>query len=171
VRGESGPILLALAQRRNADREGREAIVEIGAEGAPRTAGSRSRFGRRDHPSVDLPRHVVAETQDLSLLQHAQELDLHRRAHLADLVEEDGSAAGDLEETGAIAVGIGERSAPVAEQLALQEGLGQGRAVERDERELGPRALGVDAARDQLLACPRLALEKDRRAASAPRFR
>ncbi len=39
----------------------------------------------------------AADPLDLALLEHAQQLGLQARAHLADLVEEDGAAVGRLE--------------------------------------------------------------------------
>jgi glutamyl-tRNA reductase len=45
--------------------------------------------------------------------------------HLADLVEEQRAAVGGLEEADLLAIGAGERAALVAEQLALEQGLGQ----------------------------------------------
>ncbi len=70
------------------------------------------------------------------VLQHVQQLRLQRRRHLADLVEEQRAAMGLDEQPRALAGGARERSARVTEQLALQQGLGQRRAVHRYE---GPR--------------------------------
>ena len=54
--------------------------------------------GRRDDAHVDLDGLGRADAADLALLQHAQELHLHLRADLADLVEEQRPALGLLEE-------------------------------------------------------------------------
>ena len=56
--------------------------------------------------------------------------------------------------------GVGERAADVAEQLALEDVLAQGRAVERHERPLLPRAVLVDRLGHQLLARAGLALDQ-----------
>ena len=40
----------------------------------------------------------AADAPEPALLQHPQQLDLHHRAHLADLVEEHRAALGDLEQ-------------------------------------------------------------------------
>ncbi len=66
--------------------------------------------------------------------------------HLADLVEEDGALGGVAEEALAVAVGAGEGAAHVAEELALQEVLGDGAAVDADEGLL-PRAPALWMAR------------------------
>jgi hypothetical protein len=52
---------------------------------------------RRDDAPIDLPRPCVADRHDLALLEHAQELRLHRARHLADLVEEDRALLGGFE--------------------------------------------------------------------------
>ena len=51
----------------------------------------------------------------------------------------------------------GERALLVAEQLALEQLLGNGGAVDRDEIAVRARALRVDGAREQLLAGAALA--------------
>jgi len=55
-----------------------------------------------------------------------------------------------------------ERALLVAEQLALQEKLGERSAIDLDERAAAPGAGVVDGARDEILARSRLALDEDR---------
>ena len=86
---------------------------------------------------------------------------LHRERQVADLVEEDRSAAGRLEQPGARRHGTGERALLAAEELALEQRLGQGRAVDAHEGTLRPRRLRVNGARQDLLADPRLAEQQD----------
>ena len=85
-------------------------------------------------------------------MQPTQDLGLQGQRHVADLVEEDGTAVALLELADAPAVGAGEGALFVAEQLAFQEVLRDGRTVQRQERRLGPRAVLVDGAGDQFLA-------------------
>ena len=73
---------------------------------------------------------VPPSAPELALLQHAQQLHLHDRAHLADLVEEDRALLGDLDQPLLVAVGAGERAAHVAEQLGVEQRLGQRAAVD-----------------------------------------
>ena len=103
---------------------------------------------------ADVDRDLLraADARERPLLQHAQQLHLHRRLHLADLVEEQRAAVGELEDAACGVVGAGERALLVAEQLALEQRLGDRRAVDRDERERRARAELVDRLRDQLLA-------------------
>ena len=76
----------------------------------------------------------AAEPLELALLQHAQELRLRGQAHLADLVEEQHAARRQLDLPGLGLLRAGERAALVAEQLRLEQLLGQRGAVQRDER-------------------------------------
>src|SRR5206468_5079144 len=79
-------------------------------------------------------------------------LGLGGRRHVADLVEEEGAAAALLELADAAAVGAGEGPLLVAEQLALQQVLRDGCAVEGQEWGLSAGAVLVDSAGDELLA-------------------
>src|SRR6266545_1068658 len=92
---------------------------------------------RRDDAGVYLDRLVAAEAGDFALFEHAQQLRLRRRRQVADLVQEQRSAACRLECAFARGVSAGKGAALVAEQLALHQLVRQRCAVERDERPLG----------------------------------
>ena len=68
-----------------------------------------------------------------------------------------------LEDAGPAIVRAGERALLVAEDLALEQRLGNRGAVDGDERERRARAQLVDGLRDELLARPRLAPDEHRR--------
>ena len=116
-----------------------------------------------DDRHVDGYGPAAAERGDLAFLQHAQQARLQRRRHVADLVEQQ-DAAMRLPQVAACAVPAGarERAFFVAEQLRLDQGIGQRRAIDRHERPVPPVAVGVDAASDQFLAGTRLALDHHR---------
>ena len=59
---------------------------------------------------------------------------------------------GDLEQALLVGVRAGERAALVAEELALEQRVGQRAAVLRHEAPLLARARVVDGARDEVLA-------------------
>ena len=61
-----------------------------------------------------------------------------------------------------VVVGAGERAADVAEQLRLEQRLGDRRAVDLDERHVALRAAVVNGARDELLAGAGLAGDEHR---------
>src|SRR6185295_9818119 len=91
--------------------------------------------------------------------KEAQELHLDLRAHVADLVEEDRSARGELDATGFVLHRARERRARVAEELALEEGVGDGAAVDRLEWSAS-RAAFVDGARGDFFSDAALAAKE-----------
>ena len=109
-------------------------------------------MSRRDDAHVDRDRLASADSLDGSLLQHAEQLGLRARRQVANLVEKQRAAVGLLEAADAPGVGAGERAALVAEELALEQRLGDRGAVDRDERLVGALAVLVEGAGDQLLA-------------------
>ena len=98
--------------------------------------------------------------RDLLLLDRAQELRLEPERHLADLVEEEGTAARQLEVAPARLGRPGERAPAVAEELGLEQLLGDRGAVDGDERLLPPRAREVERPGEELLADARLAVDQ-----------
>src|SRR5439155_515742 len=153
-------------RRRSVARTGSQA-AELGVEGFARDAET-ARGGalrglllealadeRELDPRDDARPHaahaVGTHRLHFLVLQDAEQLRLHGRRRLADLVEEDGALARLLEEPAAVALGAGEGPAQVAEELALEERLGEGGAVLHQERRLRARAAVVDGARQELL--------------------
>ena len=104
----------------------------------------------------------AAEAHELALLEHAQQLGLHRRRHLADLVEEQHAAVGLFDASGLGRHGAGERAALVAEQLRFEQLIGQRRAVDGDERARAAPRRVVDEAGDDFLAGAGLAGQQHR---------
>ncbi len=95
---------------------------------------------------------VAADRPVLAFLQHAQQLGLQERRHLADLVQHQRAAGRQFEQADAVGGGAGERALLVAEELRLDEILRQRRAVDLDERALGPRRSG-DGSRWRSAPC------------------
>ena len=131
VIGQRRDVLAPLAQRRQQDRHDVQAVEQVFAElpvvGELLQAALRS----GDDPHVDRDRLRPADAFDRPVLQHAQQLHLHRPRHVVDVVEEDGAAVGQLEAAGVIPQRAGEGAALVAEELRLDQRLGQDRAAHR----------------------------------------
>ncbi len=105
-----------------------------------------------EHAHVDRHSAGLAHRPHFPFLQHAQQLDLQFRRHVADLVEKHGAAFGGAEQAGMIGMRAGEGAAAMAEQFGLEQ-LGRHRgAVDGDERPSGAWTALVDGARQQLLA-------------------
>ena len=83
-----------------------------------------------DDPRVDLGCLRAAQPLDLLVLQDAQQLDLDLERQVADLVQEDRRSVGQLEAPGLTREGAGVGAFLPAEQLALDQGRGNGRAVD-----------------------------------------
>ena len=164
-----GDVLAPLAQRRHADREDVQPVVEVLAEVALLDQVDQVAVGRRDQAEVDADRTVGADRIDLAVLQRAQQLHLDVERQLADLVEEERAAVGLAELADMLVGGAGEGALLVAEEDALDEIVGNRAAIDRDERSSAAVAGALDGARDQLLADARFAF--DRGSGSATRRR
>src|SRR4051812_820597 len=157
---EQDQVGFSFAQRRDEHREHVEAIVEILAERAGGNRPLEILVGRGDQPDVRLHRLGTADAVELALLQDAQQFHLGGEVDVADLVQEQRAAVGELESSFLARLGTRERALFVAEQLGLYQALGQRRAAHLDERLLRAQRPVVDRVRDQLLAGPRLAADQ-----------
>src|SRR5690606_3242388 len=95
-----------------------------------------------------------------------EELGLETEGEIPDLIEEDGSSLGGLEETWLRGTSIGEGTRFEPEQLRLQQVLGERRTVDLHERLGGARSVVVDRAGDELLSRASLSGQQDGRGAS-----
>ena len=118
--------------------------------------------GRRDDADIHAQFLRAAHADKGTILEKAQQLGLQRAGHLSDLVEKQRAAVGLLHLPGLLLHGAGERSLFVPEQLALEQRLRDGRAVQPHVRLLPPLAGVVNRSRDQLLAGSALAENQDR---------
>ena len=157
VLGQAQDVVAALPQRRHVDRDDVEPEIEILAEAPGPDLLDQILVRRRDHAHVHADARRPAHRLDHLLLQRAQHLGLRLQAHVADFVEEQGAAGRHLELAAAVGDGAGEGAARVAEQLGLDQLLGDGGAVHLDERGAVPVAERMNLPRDQLLARPVLA--------------
>src|SRR5439155_14327256 len=106
---------------------------------------------------------LAPEPPQRPVLQDPEELRLGRRGHLGHFIEEDRPAVGELEAAYPPLEGPGERAFLVAEDLALEQRLRDGGAVDGDERIAMTGRQLVERARRQLLAGAALAREQDGR--------
>src|SRR5258706_13070248 len=103
--------------RSDGDRKHRQAVIEVEAELALLDERAEIAVRRRDHARAHLDRLDAADALEGAILEHAQQLPLQRRLHVADLVEEHGALAGGLQLAGLSHLGAGERALLVPEQL------------------------------------------------------
>src|SRR5687767_8351508 len=152
MRGKAGKILAPVAQRRHRQVDDVEAVPEILPEAPGGDLRCEIAVRRRDDPDVHPDRACTADALELVMLQHTQQLRLEMRRELANLVEKDSAAVGDLEPALLERMRAGERAPLVAEELAFEERLGQRRAVDGDEWTARPMAVLVNGARGQFLS-------------------
>src|SRR5438093_7839561 len=154
-------IFAPLAQGRQHDREHVQAVVEVVAEVAVgdhvRQVAVRGRHQAHVYP--DRPR--ASQALKLLLLQGTEQFRLQLRRDIANFVEEQRPLVRQLEAADLLAHCAGEGPFLVAEQLALQQPGGDGRAVELDEGLPPAGAEVVQGACDELLARARLAKNED----------
>ncbi len=177
-------VLLARDLRQEVLREqldvARRACAAAAARSGRRSAGSRDPRGTRAAP----PRRAATvgrrddPAADLDLLQAAQAAHDARSSSTRSSLGCSAAAARrsrpgtacrrppSSSRPALLRARAGERAALVAEQLALEQRLGDRGAVHRDERLAARRAFVVDAAREQLLAGARLAHDQHRRQAA-----
>ena len=115
-----------------------------------------------DDPDADLDGVHAANALNVTFLQYAQDLGLGGGSHVSDLIEKNGATIALFKLAQPLRRGAGERTPLVAEELTLDQILGDGGAVDRHIRFGGPVAVPVQAAGDQLLAGAALAGDHDR---------
>ena len=158
VRRQQRDVRRALAQRRHLERDDVQPVVEVLAELAP------------PRPSACRLRLVAAMTRTSTLMvslppTRSNSCSCRKRSSLTWTAGEISPISSRnsvpplacWKRPSRRADRAGERAALVAEQLALEQRLGERRAVQLHERALGARAALVDGGRDQLLAGARLA--------------
>src|ERR1017187_1553539 len=163
---EKGDVLLPIAERSERQRDDVQPVEEILAKAALGDGLREIPVRRRDDADVDRHGFRSAHARHATLLQDAQEVELQLRADVADFVEEERAAVRGHEFALAARRGAREGSLLVAEELGLEERLGEGRARHRDERLVVARAFGVDGPGEELLPRAALAEDEDRRRAA-----
>ena len=162
VLGQQRDVLPAIAQRRQLDGEHVQPVIQVLAQLARLDRLHRVDVGCGNHPHIHRLLLAAAQPPERPLLQDPQQLDLRRRHHLGDLVEKQRAAMRQLEHTRAPVVCPREGALLVPEDLALEQRLGNRRAVDRHERKRRARAQLVDRLGDELLAGARLTRDQHR---------
>jgi putative methionine-R-sulfoxide reductase with GAF domain len=107
--------------------------------------------GGANDANVDFDRVCVADALELALLEHAQQLHLHRRAHCAHFIEKQSALVRLLEPALTRADRARKRPTHMAEELGLEKRFGDRSAIERDETLRPARAVVMNRPRDHFL--------------------
>ncbi len=108
--------------------------------------------GGGDDPEIAAQGGGAAHPAEFPGLQHPQQVNLHLHGNVAHFVQEEGAGIGHFQAALLGVFGVGEGAFLVAEELALQELLGEGPAVDGNEGGVAPRALGMDGPGHQFFA-------------------
>src|SRR5215467_12798882 len=114
-------VLSTLPERRQLDHEGAQTEVEVSAEGSVLDHVADISIRGGDHPDSGLDILTSSHPAIGVPLEHSQELRLGAGVHLADLVQKQGSAVGELEASFLAGDRSRERALLVSKQLALQD--------------------------------------------------
>ena len=147
---EGDDVLPAFAQRRQHERDDRDAVEQVLTETAflhflPQVF---VRGGDEPEGRIDFPR--AADPDKPLLLKDAEEFRLDRRRDVSHFVDEERPLVGHFEEAELLLDGSGERAALMAEELALEKVFRGARGVNGDERP-APAAHEVDLPGHDLL--------------------
>ena len=104
---------------------------------------------------------IGADALEAAVLGDTEELGLELGGHFGDFIEEDGAVVGLFEAADPLGDGAGEGALFVAEELAFEEVLGDGGAIDFDEGAGGARAPAVDDVGEDFLADAAFAGDED----------
>jgi len=153
-------VRFALAQRWDEEGHHAQPVHQVLAEAPVGDPLPQRGVGRAHDAHVDAHRFGAPDRREGLVLEHAQELGLQVEGDLGDLVEEERAPIGALEEPVSATNRPREGTPDVAEELALEQARAERGAVDRDEGQLAPQALGVYRAGGELLAGPAVSAEQ-----------
>src|SRR3546814_15484176 len=93
---QRGNILGAARQAGNLEHHHPEPEEQVLAKLAVGDRGAQILMRRRTDANIDAAHLAAADADDRPILQHAEQLDLHVEAHVADFVEEERAALARL---------------------------------------------------------------------------
>ena len=140
------------AKRRNRDHLECESIEQVGAKRSVARERRQIDIGSADHPHVELDGPPSTDPLHLTVLDDPEHLFLHGGRRIRNFVEQQGSAVRTLESADMLALRARERPGFVAEQLRVEQRLGERRTVDLHQRSVPPGREIVQAGGQQLLA-------------------
>ncbi len=154
-------VVAPLAQRRHVDLDDVQTVVEIFPETSFLHALHKIGIRGSDDPDVhgDDPR--VANRGEFLGLDDMEQFDLERLRQFTDLVQEQGAGVRHGDEAFLVLVGRREGAFFVAEELAFEQVLRDGPAVDGDKWLVFARSCFVDRLGNESLACSAFAGDQD----------
>ena len=158
--GQQQRVAFALAQRRQVEREQIQPVEQVLAELTGGAARLQVGVGGGDDAHVAQFDARSADRTVAAILRETQQHRLAARAERVDLVEKQRAALGVADDAAAVALGVGEGAAHMAEQFGLDHRIRNRAAVDGDERFAATRAQVMQGARGELLAGAGLAAQQ-----------
>ncbi len=159
--GQDRDILQPFPERRKPDRKDVEAVEEILPEALVLHHGGEVPVRRRDEPDIG-PQGGDSPDPPVDVgFKETEEFGLEGERQFPDLVQEESSAGGRLDQARLSRMGSGESPLLVAKELALDEIFRKPGTVDRHKGLVGPRRKLVDGLGDQLLSRSGLSQEKN----------
>src|SRR6266404_300767 len=121
MRDERRNVVAALSERRDLDRKNAQTVEKILAETTLVDLLLQVPIGCSDDPNINFARARIPDPFKFLLLQYAQQLRLHRKRYLADLVEKQRAAVCQFEAARLVLDRAGKRPLHMPEELALEE--------------------------------------------------
>jgi hypothetical protein len=159
VLDEQRQIFEPVAQRRQLNGVNVETVVEVLAQSPLADRLLQRTIGCGEDAHVDWQLFACAEPENSLLFENTEQLGLHLRPHLGNLVEQEAATIRPLEASLAAPIGACKGPAFVAEKFAFDQAFRDSGAVDCYVRSVLARRLVVDRARGQLF--PRTALAGD----------
>ena len=160
--GQQRDVAQPVAERRQVDGHDVQAIIEVFAKLAFAHHFGQIAVGGRNQPDIDVALGGIAHLLDAFGLQCAEQLSLGFHAQVADFVEKQRALVGRLEKPLFCGDGAAERALHVAEQLAFQQGGGQGAAIAGHQRMILAAAEAMNCPDEHFLARAALADQQHR---------
>ncbi|MPM67283.1 hypothetical protein SDC9_114205 [bioreactor metagenome] len=146
-------VLNQAAQGGRVDGEDVETVIKVLSEALLLHHVLQAAMGGGDYPDIHRHGKPPPDFFNFPLLKHPQDFRLQRQGHVADFVQKDCAAVGQLEFAGVAALERpGKGSLFVAEQLGFQQIVWNGRAVDADKGLVAAGAELMDRVGHQLLA-------------------
>ena len=158
--GQRRHIAVALAQWRQPHIQRVEAILQVAAKDPGRHPCFQAGIGGGDDAHVRYANRAPTDRAVLVVLQEPEQRDLAFARERVDLVEKQRATARAVDQAALGALGVGEGTTIMSEQLVLDQAVGKRAAVDRYERVIAAGAGVMDLARRQFLAGAGFALDQ-----------
>ena len=124
---------MAFTERLQCDRENIQAVIQIHTERSVLDHLFKGPVRGGNHTDVEFNVMGSAQATDGSVLQYPQNLHLNFERQFPDFIQKQRATVGLFKDTGMLRLGIGKSAFFITEQLAFDNRLGEGRAVDADE--------------------------------------